>query len=90
MARSPATSWLADRLTDAASLAKVERLRPIAAELGCSLAQLSIAWCAANPHVSTVITGASRPSQVVENFAALDVLPQLTPDVLARIDAAVA
>jgi voltage-dependent potassium channel beta subunit len=82
--------WLAERLTDAASQAKVEALRPIADELGCSLAQLSIAWCAANPHVSTVITGASRPSQVVENFAAIEVLSALTPDVLARIDAAVA
>jgi voltage-dependent potassium channel beta subunit len=82
--------WLAERLTDAASQAKVEALRPIADELGCSLAQLSIAWCAANPHVSTVITGASRPSQVIENFAAIEVLAALTPDVLARIDAAVA
>jgi voltage-dependent potassium channel beta subunit len=83
-------TWLADRLTDAASQAKVERLVPIAEELGCSLAQLSIAWCAANPHVSTVITGASRPSQVIENFEAIDVLPLLTPEVMARIDAAVA
>jgi voltage-dependent potassium channel beta subunit len=82
--------WLAERLTDAASQAKVAALRPIADELGCSLAQLSIAWCAANPHVSTVITGASRPSQVIENFAAIEVLAALTPDVLARIDAAVA
>jgi voltage-dependent potassium channel beta subunit len=82
--------WLADRLTDAASQARVERLRPIAAELGCSLAQLSIAWCAANPNVSTVITGASRPSQVIENFAAVEVLALLTPEVLARIDEAVA
>jgi len=82
--------WLADRLTDAESQAKVERLRPIADQLGCSLAQLSIAWCAANPNVSTVITGASRPSQVVENFAAIEVLAALTPDVLAKIDAAVA
>ncbi|CAB4364788.1 unannotated protein [freshwater metagenome] len=81
--------WLTGRVTDAASLAKVELLRPIAQELGCTLAQLSIAWCAANPHVSTVITGASRASQVLENFAALDVLPLLTPDVMARIDTAV-
>ena len=65
---------------------KVEGLRPIAAELDCSLAQLAIAWCAANPHVSTVITGASRASQVVENFAAIDVLPRLTPEVMGRID----
>jgi voltage-dependent potassium channel beta subunit len=82
--------WLADRLTDGESVAKVENLRPIADELGCTLAQLAIAWCASNPHVSTVITGASRPAQVTENFKALDVLEQLTPEVLARIDAAVA
>jgi len=69
---------------------KVERLRPIAEELGCTLAQLSIAWCAANPHVSTVITGASRASQVTDNFGAIDVLPMLTPDVLARIESAIA
>ena len=82
--------WLAERLNQPDEIAKVERLRPIAADLGCSMAQLAIAWCASNPHVSTVITGASRASQVMENFAAIDVLALLTPDVLARIDAAVA
>ncbi len=82
--------WLTDVLSDGTALAKVERLRPIAAELGCTLAQMSLAWCASNPNVSTVITGASRASQVAENFAAIDVLPLLTPDVLARIEAAVA
>jgi voltage-dependent potassium channel beta subunit len=82
--------WLAQRLTDPGTLAKVERLRPIADELGCSLAQLALAWCAKNPNVSTVITGASRPSQVAENFAALDVIDRLDPDVMARIEAAVA
>ena len=49
---------------------------------------MSLAWCLKNPHVSTVITGASRPAQVVENMKALDVVPKLTPDVMARIDAA--
>ena len=82
--------WLADRLADQESVDKVERLRPIAEELGCTLAQLSIAWCAANPHVSTVITGASRASQVTDNFGAIEVLPMLTPDVLARIESAIA
>ncbi len=86
----PGYEWLAERMTDAESLGKVERLRPIAAELGCSMAQLAIAWCAANPRVSTVITGASRASQVVENFEAIDVLAKLTPEVLERIDHAVA
>ena len=82
----PGHGWLAERLTDPVRIQKVEGLRPIAAELDCSLAQLAIAWCAANPHVSTVITGASRASQVVENFAAIDVLPRLTPEVMGRID----
>jgi voltage-dependent potassium channel beta subunit len=82
--------WLADRLTERATLDKVENLRPIAAELDCSLAQLALAWCANNPRVSTVITGASRASQVLENFAALDVLERLTPEIVTRIEAAVA
>ena len=85
----PGYEWLGERLTDGATLAKVEKLRPIATELGCSLAQLSIAWCAMNPRVSTVITGASRAGQVVENFAALDVMEMLTPEVMERIEHAV-
>jgi voltage-dependent potassium channel beta subunit len=64
-------------------------LRSVADELDASLAQLAIAWCAANPDVSTVITGASRPDQVVENMGALAVLPHLDADMLARIDAIV-
>ena len=82
--------WLAERLTDAAKIAKVKRLAPIAAELGCSLAQLSLAWCLKNPHVSTVITGASRPEQVTENMKSLAVVERLTPEVMAKIDAALA
>jgi voltage-dependent potassium channel beta subunit len=82
--------WLAKQMSDAAAVAKVEKLRPIADELGCSMAQLALAWCATNPNVSTVITGASRPSQVIENFGALDVIPALDADVRARIEGAVA
>ena len=82
--------WLAERLSDKNKIAVVRRLGPIAAELGCTLAQMSLAWCLKNPHVSTVITGASRPAQVVENMKALDVVAKLTTEVLARIDAATA
>lgn len=82
--------WLAKRLGDPKQIAKVENLRPIADGLGCSIAQLSLAWCAANPNVSTVITGASRPGQVVENFDAMAIIPQLDPELLGRIDAALA
>ncbi|MFA9430630.1 potassium channel beta subunit family protein [Egicoccus sp. AB-alg2] len=78
--------WLAERLTDQQQNAIVRELKGVADELGCSLAQLAIAWCAKNPNVSTVITGASRVEQVHENMAALEVLPKLTDDVLARID----
>ena len=58
----------------------------MAADLGCTLAQLALAWCLKNPRVSTVITGASRASQITENLRALDVVARLTPDVMARID----
>jgi len=81
--------WLAERIVDQTKIAKVRQLVPIADDLGCTLAQLALAWCLKNPHVSTVITGASRASQVVENMKALDVAPRLTQDVLARIDAIV-
>jgi voltage-dependent potassium channel beta subunit len=81
--------WLAERILEPTKLAKVQSLVPIAHDLGCTLAQMSIAWCLVNPHVSTVITGASRPAQVVENMKALGVVPKLTPEVMARIDAVV-
>ena len=81
--------WLAERLSDKDKLAVVRRLVPIAADLGCTLAQMSLAWCLKNPRVSTVITGASRPAQVVENMKALAVVRQLTTDVMAKIDAIV-
>jgi len=82
--------WLAERLTERAKIEKVKKLAPIAADLGCTLAQMALAWCLKNPHVSTVITGASRPTQVQENMQALAVVPKLTPEVMASIDAAIA
>ncbi|HEV7886212.1 MAG TPA: aldo/keto reductase [Acidimicrobiales bacterium] len=86
----PGYEWLKKALTDPASNDKVRRLKEVADSLGCSLAQLAIAWCARNPHVSTVITGASRVEQVHENLKALDVLAQLDDEVMARIEKAVA
>jgi voltage-dependent potassium channel beta subunit len=74
------------RLTSGEHDEKIRALMAVADGLDASLAQLAIAWCAANPDVSTVITGASRPEQVVENMGALAVLPRLDADVLARID----
>ncbi len=83
--------WLRQRVEDAEGqerLEAVRRLAPVADELGCTQAQLALAWCLRNPHVSTVITGASRPAQVEENMQALAVAPKLTPEVMDRIDEA--
>lgn len=79
--------WLKDQLTDEGALAKVRALQPIADELGVTMAQLAIAWATKNPNVSSVITGASRVSQVQENMKALEVAEKLTPEIMARIDA---
>jgi voltage-dependent potassium channel beta subunit len=83
----PGYEWLVGMLTDPERGDKVRGLQTVAEELGCTTAQLAIAWCAKNPHVSTVITGASRVEQVHENLAALDVMDRLTDDVMGRIDA---
>ena len=82
----PGYEWLRGLLTDEARNKKVADLKVVADELDVTLAQLSLAWCAKNPHVSTVITGASHAAQVRENMTALDVLPLLTPEVMERID----
>ena len=68
------------------NIEKVKQLAPVAKELGCSLAQLALAWCLKNPNVSTVITGASRPEQVIENMQALQVAGQLTGEVMEQIE----
>ncbi|HEY3810260.1 MAG TPA: aldo/keto reductase [Acidimicrobiales bacterium] len=86
----PGYDWLRDMLTDPRSNAVVAELGGVADELGCRLAQLALAWCASNPRVSTVITGASRVAQVQENMGALEVMPLLTADIRARLDAIVA
>jgi voltage-dependent potassium channel beta subunit len=87
-ANLPGYEWLRTALTDPRANVKVRALQAVADSLDCTLAQLSLAWCASNPHVSTVITGASRQSQVSENMTALDVMPLLTAEVTARIEEA--
>ena len=81
----PGYEWLRNSLTSGKNDDKVRQLIEIAKELDASVAQLAIAWCAHNPHVSTVITGASRVEQVHENLGALDVLERLDDAVLQRI-----
>jgi voltage-dependent potassium channel beta subunit len=82
----PGYEWLRSVLTDEARNKKVAALKVVADELGVSLAQFSLAWCVKNPHVSTVITGASGAAQVRENMTALDVVPLLTDEVMERVD----
>jgi voltage-dependent potassium channel beta subunit len=77
-------------LTDAAKNEAVAKLAPIAESVGASLAQLAIAWCTKNPHVSTVITGASKMSQLQANLKALDVADKLTPEIVRQIEAVTA
>ncbi|KAI0800609.1 voltage-gated potassium channel beta-2 subunit [Fomes fomentarius] len=55
-------------------------------ELGCSVQHLALAWLVVNPNTSTVILGASKPEQVVDNLKALDVVPKLTPEILEKIE----
>ena len=83
-------SFLVPDLTDKAKNAAVSQLGDVAKELGCTTAQLALAWCLRNPRVSTVITGASRVSQVEENLKAADIVPKLTPALLERMDGIVA
>ena len=85
----PGYGWLQETVTKPDWIAATERLRPISDELGCTLSQLAIAWCASNPHVSTVITGASRTAQVIENMKAIAIIPKLDAEWLKRIDLAV-
>ncbi|WP_374511861.1 potassium channel beta subunit family protein [Niveibacterium sp.] len=80
-------AWLRDALTDPARNATVARFTELAASLGCTPAQLAIAWCTANPRVSSVITGASLPAQLADNLGALAVLPKLDAAVRQQLDA---
>jgi len=78
--------WLKKAVTDPDRISKVKELASIAADLGVSMTQMALAWCLKNPHVSTVITGASRVEQVRENMGASGVVEKLTPEVMTRID----
>ncbi len=85
----PGYEWLRDALLgegSEAKLARVRKLGEVAKDLGVPMAQMALAWTLKNPNVSTVITGASRASQVESNLKSLDVVPKLTDDVMERID----
>jgi voltage-dependent potassium channel beta subunit len=81
----PGYEWLRTLLTDERQNARVRAIKAVADDLDVPITHLALAWCVKNPHVSTVITGASKVEQVVDNMAALDVLPVLTDEVMARL-----
>jgi voltage-dependent potassium channel beta subunit len=85
----PGYEWLKERIENEdgrAKIAKTRELALVAKDLGASVAQLAIAWCLVNPHVSTVILGATRAEQLRENLAALELVPKLDAAVLGRIE----
>jgi len=82
----PGYEWIKEYVLTAENIAKVKLLEPSAKSLGCTLAQLALAWCLKNPNVSTVITGASRLQQVTENMKSENVVPNLSQDIMDKID----
>ncbi|MFC5502720.1 potassium channel beta subunit family protein [Lysinimonas soli] len=85
----PGYEWLKAQWESEAGLVKLEKVRKLAAvaeRAGLPLTHLALLWCLSNPHVSTVILGASRRSQLEDNLAALDAKAKLTPEVLAEIE----
>ncbi len=83
-ATDPGGSGFIGHLLTADLLARVQQLRPVAAEVGLSLAQLAVAWVLQNPNVSAAIIGATRPEQVRENVKAAGV--RLDDSVMRNID----
>lgn len=81
--------WVKQRVQNEGKLEVTRQLAKVADDLGVTLAQMSLAWLLKNPNVSTVITGASRVSQVEENMKAVAIKDKLTDDVMDRIEAIV-
>lgn len=78
--------WLRNRLLVEDNIRKVKLLKTLADKLGTTLPKLSIAWCLRNPNVSTVILGASKTSQLIENLKSLEVVHLMTDEVMEEID----
>lgn len=78
--------WLKERSLTEERIAKVRALKKLADEWGTSVAKLSVAWCASNPNVSTVILGASKAHHLEETLSALELLPNFDASIMERID----
>lgn len=79
-------AWLKELVAAPEKLSKVDALEPIAQELGCSMAQVALAWCLKKPNVSTVILGVSKVEQLHENLKALEVAKKLTEAQMKVLD----
>ena len=79
-------SWLKERWLTPERLEFVRKLKKLADQLGTSIPKLAIAWCLKNPHVSTVILGASKVAHLEETLESLDTVPLLTAEVMEQID----
>jgi voltage-dependent potassium channel beta subunit len=79
--------WLKEKNFTVERIEKVKKLTELAEELNLNLPVMSLAWCLKNPHVSTVILGASKEKQLVENLKAIDAKDSLTKEVMGKIDA---
>lgn len=68
------------------TIASLTKFKDLADSIGCSQAQLAMAWCISNPDISTAITGATRPEQLVETVKSIDFISKLTPEVQLKIE----
>ncbi len=81
--------WLKEKLVGEEAIEKVkkvEKLMGLAKEIGVSMPRLALAWCLKNKHVSTVILGASKVSQLEENLKAIDDISKITEEVNEKIE----
>ncbi|HEY6062704.1 MAG TPA: aldo/keto reductase [Chitinophagaceae bacterium] len=78
--------WLKDRWMQGKFLSKAKGLNNLAQQLGISMAQLSIAWCIKNPHVTTAILGASNKDQLLQNLGSMEAIEKLDGDVMKQIE----
>lgn len=81
----PSMEWLREILTPE-RIEKTRALATVAGELGCTSSQLALAWCVKNPRVTSVITGATKMSQLEENLGALAIVDQLDDGVMAKLE----
>ena len=82
----PGFEWLKERVLVNDKIEKVRKLKTISDKLGTNLATMSIAWCIANPNVTTAILGATKKEQLEQNLSALDLYPKLDSEIMKEID----